>query len=457
MTARVLVVDDIVANVKLLEAKLTAEYYDVVTAMSGPEALEVVQRAAPDIILLDVMMPGMDGFEVCRRLKANAQSHHIPVVMITALDQPSDRVAGLEAGADDFLTKPVSDLALFARVKSLVRLKLLTDELRSRAATGERMGLLEEAVEDLNAQTPSGRIMLVDDNENSVERVESALGRSHRLTVFNDPNVAIIQAAESDFDLMIVSLNLAGSDPLRLCSNVRSLTRTRHLPILVIAEAHDSARLLRGLELGINDYLMRPLDKNELSARVRTQLRRKFYADKLRSSVEQSMEMAVTDPLTGLYNRRYMESHLGTLIKTIAHRGKSLSILTFDIDFFKAVNDTHGHDIGDAVLKEFARRLQGNIRDLDMACRIGGEEFVMVLPETDMALAFQVAERLRQAIATTPFDVGAQSGPLHITVSVGVAALQTIDDTADGILKRADTALYRAKRDGRNRVVAEAA
>ena len=152
MTARVLVVDDILANVKLLEAKLTAEYFDVMTARSGVEALEVVNRSMPDIILLDVMMPGMDGFEVCSRLKGNAQTQHIPVIMVTALDQPQDRVKGLEAGADDFLTKPVSDVALFSRVKSLVRLKMLTDELRSRAETSERMGLLDRDLQEAMAK-----------------------------------------------------------------------------------------------------------------------------------------------------------------------------------------------------------------------------------------------------------------------------------------------------------------
>src|SRR5690349_2035841 len=151
MTARILVVDDVSANVKLLEARLTAEYFDVVTAMSGPEALSLCRSAQCDIVLLDVMMPEMDGFEVCRRLKADPATHHIPVVMVTALDQPADRVQGLEAGADDFLTKPVSEIALIARVRSLVRLKLAADELRMRALTSKEIGLqdpLTQAISD---------------------------------------------------------------------------------------------------------------------------------------------------------------------------------------------------------------------------------------------------------------------------------------------------------------------
>src|ERR1700730_1056591 len=132
MTARALVVDDVELNVKLLEAKLSSEYYEVIAADNGPAALELAESELPDIILLDVMMPRMDGLEVCRRLKANPRTTDIPVVMVTALSGVADRLRGLKAGADDFLTKPVNDIALFARVRSLVRLKRMMDELRLR-------------------------------------------------------------------------------------------------------------------------------------------------------------------------------------------------------------------------------------------------------------------------------------------------------------------------------------
>lgn len=457
MTARILVVDDILANVKLLEAKLTAEYFDVLTAMSGTEALEIVQRSLPDIVLLDVMMPGMDGFETCRRIKANPMTQHIPVVMVTALDQPRDRVQGLEAGAEDFLTKPVNDVALLARVKSLVRLKLVTDELRMRAATSERMGLIEQAVVVEEALKAPGRILLVEDQESSIQRITETLGKNHEIEVITNPQEALLKIPETDCELLIVSLSLENFDGLRLCSQLRSMERTRNLSILMLVEPEDNTKLLRGLDIGVNDYLMRPVDRNELLARVRSQLKRRRYTEQLRDSVEHSMELAITDSLTGLFNRRYMEGHAATLVQKAANRGKEIAIIILDIDFFKAVNDTHGHDIGDEVLKEFSKRILQNIRGVDMACRFGGEEFVLVMPDTDLAFAFMVGERIRQRIAAVSFNVGLDTGSLDITCSVGVACLVQPDDTPDTILKRADQALYRAKNDGRNRVVADAA
>lgn len=457
MTARVLVVDDILANVKLLEARLTAEYFEVMTAMSGPEALAMCERSAPDIILLDVMMPGMDGFEVCRRIKSNPKTLHIPVVMVTALDQASDRVKGLEAGADDFLTKPVSDIALITRVKSLVRLKMLTDELRMRAVTGRDMGL-QDGVDFTSTQlAQKGKVLVVDDRRSSYERIASTLSAEHTVELEIDPQEALFRAAENGYELVIVSLGLQNFDGLRLCSQLRSLERTRMLPILLVTEPEDNAKLLRALDIGVNDYIVRPIDKNEMLARARTQIRRKRYTDHLRDSLQQTMEMAVTDALTGLNNRRYLESHLSTLVDQAAARGKALSLLIIDIDFFKSINDTYGHDAGDDVLREFAKRIRRNVRGIDLACRFGGEEFVVVMPETDMALAYMVAERLRQRVASEPFLVAGGSKAIDVTISIGIGALEKADDTPETILKRADQAVYLAKRTGRNRVVADAA
>src|ERR1700756_5210959 len=179
MSARILVVDTVPANVKLLEARLSAEYFDVLTANNGTEALKMCQRAECDMILLDVMMPDMDGFEVCRRLKTDPLTHHIPVVMVTALDSPADRVRGLEAGADDFLTKPVSDIVLLTRVRSLTRLKMMTDELRMRALTSLEIGVQAPERSAVSDTGKGGRILLVDDRPSSYERLPPMRSPAH--------------------------------------------------------------------------------------------------------------------------------------------------------------------------------------------------------------------------------------------------------------------------------------
>jgi two-component system cell cycle response regulator len=401
-------------------------------------------------------MPDLDGFEVCRRLKSGLATHHIPVVMVTAFDQPSDRLRGLEAGADDFLVKPVSDVALIARVRSLSRLKMMTDELRMRAVTSREIGIENPERTAVAEAGRGGRILLVDDRPELAARLVEILAGEHTVELEADPSEALFHAAEGNYDLLVVSLDLDNFDGLRLASQLRSLERTRNVPILAIALGDNNTRLVRALEIGVNDYLVRPVDKNEIMARARTQIRKKRYTERLRDNVQLSIEMAITDALTGLYNRRYMENHVGTLVQQAAARGKALAVLVLDIDYFKSVNDTWGHDAGDDVLREFALRIRKSIRGLDLACRYGGEEFVVVMPETDLAVATMVAERLRRRIANEPFAIQNGARALEVTISIGIAALAP-SDNAGAILKRADQALYRAKRDGRNRVVPAAA
>jgi len=456
MTARILVVDDIPANVNLLASRLSAEYFDVVTATNGTDALEICERGDCDVVLLDILMPGMDGFEVCRRLKSGLTTHNIPVVMVTALDQVSDRVRGLEAGADDFLTKPVSGIALIARVRSLSRLKRMTDEVRMRARTSREIGIESPEREAIGDKGLGGRILVVDERLEFANRTAAFLSDTQKVDIEVDPSVALFRAAEGNYDLLIVSLGLDRFDGLRLCSQIRSLERTRNLPILAIADVENDTKLVRGLEIGVNDYLTRPFDKCELNARVCTQIRKKRYSERLRDNVQMSIEMAITDALTGLHNRRYMESHIGALIEQASARGKPLAVSLLDIDFFKSVNDTYGHDAGDDVLREFANRIRKSIRGIDLACRYGGEEFVVLMPETDLAVAAAVSERLRRRIASEPFRVQQGARQIEVTISIGIAVLGGGDDAAM-LVKRADQALFRAKRDGRNRVVPVAA
>jgi two-component system cell cycle response regulator len=442
MTARILVVDDIAANLRLLEAKLISEYYEVLLASSGPEALEVAFAQVPDVILLDVMMPGMDGFETCRALKGDPRTQHIPVVMVTALTESTERVRGLEAGADDFLSKPVHTATLFARLRALLRVKQVQDAWRLRSDTARNFGV-QPALQDNDVTLAGARalVLAADDHEGDVvARALMADGIDVERTT--SPDAVWNLASDAGFDLILLAMPPDGADVLRLASRLRAHARTRDLPLLLLADADQTPQVLRGFDLGANDHAFRPLDPNELRARARNQIRRKRVQERLRTELDRSLEMAVTDPLTGLRNRRYVRRHLETLLRT-----ESAAVLLIDIDRFKAINDTHGHGIGDVALREVADRLRHQLRAADVVARYGGEEFMAVLTGARGPYAMTVADRLREAVAVEPVRVTGLVLP--ITISVGVATGGP-ELAAETLIEEADRALYQAKRDGRN-------
>ena len=443
MSARILVVDDIETNRRLLEARLTAEYFDVLMAEDGPSCLDLARSQKPDVILLDVMMPRMDGFETCRRLKADPVTRHIPVVMVTALDQRSDRIRGLEAGADEFLTKPVDDVALFARVRSLLRLTSVMDELRQRESSGVEMSSFEPA-------NGGGRVIVAAADQNAAQRIVKALPDTLDAQGYGDPRLAISQAEHAD--LIIVDLSAPRFDGLRLCARIRSDVDTRQVPLLGVVDEMDKRTMVRALDLGVNDVISRPLDPGELSARSSTQLKRKRYADALRDRLDESLEMSVRDALTGLFNRRYTVSRLRQALDGLNASHEPLAVGLIDIDHFKRINDTWGHNAGDQVLQEICARLGGELRAIDVAGRYGGEEFLVVFSNTTAKDASDAMERARLAVCATPITLRETGDVIEVTMSAGIAEA-FMDDSVEALIERADTALYEAKRSGRNRVV----
>jgi len=451
MPGRILVVDDVLPNVKLLEAKLGAEYFDVLTASNGEEAVDVARREKPDLILLDVMMPVMDGYEACQHIKSDPVTQHIPVVMVTALSDISDRVRGLEAGADDFLTKPLNDVSLFARVRSFIRLKMMMDEWRLREQTSDNFGMPNEPEKLLEVETSGAEILVIEDNRiDSVNIGDVLASDRHQVDFADSGETGQKMALARPYDIIIVSLNLKDVDALRLASSLRADDRVRQTPILMVSEDDEIDRVAKGLDLGMNDYIVKPIDQNELMARVRTQIRRRRYQDRLKVNYERNLSLALTDDLTKLYNRRYLEGHLASVMRRKQEDEAKASLLMLDLDHFKEVNDTHGHNVGDEVLKAVAARISNSVRNFDLVARLGGEEFVVLMPETAQETATMVAERLRARISSETFAI--ENGPtLEISASIGVTEIVP-DDTPREALHRADVAMYEAKHAGRDRV-----
>jgi two-component system cell cycle response regulator len=369
--------------------------------------------------------------------------------MVTAMDERESRIRALESGADDYLTKPIDDSQLMARIRNLAKLKPIIDELRMREAAGRRMGLMPEP-----APPPHGehaRVLLIDDDERQILRMLRTLEQNHYVSRLGE--AASGQAGAAKPDVMIVSLAAQHFDGLKVIAHIRGQEPSRRLAVIALADAGDNVRAVRALDLGADDIIYRPIDPGELTARVRTLVKRKRYIDQMSDALDRGMEAAVIDSLTGLHNRRYLDAKLEPLVRRVGAGRAGLAVLHCDLDHFKEINDTYGHDAGDAVLREFARRLSTTVRPLDLVCRTGGEEFVVVMPGTSADLATLAAERLRRRIVSAPYEIAPQVA-VPVTVSIGVAAAR-LDDTAAGLLKRADEALYRAKQAGRNRVMAE--
>ena len=445
----VLVVDDIETNTKLLTAKLLKEYYTVLTANSGKEALAILKKGKIDIILLDVMMPGMDGFEVCKMIKTDSETTHIPVVMVTALSDIDARVKGLEAGADEFLTKPINDTALFVRLKSLSRMKSLINELKLRNSTNALLGVTNIEMHDTFADK---KILLINDDVVQAKNIKQMLLKITQ-------NVRVISSSdELDIineytpDLVIIISTLENEDPLRISVILRGKAEISGVAIILQIDEDGMPLVVKGIELGINDYFVYPIEESELLARIRTQLRRKQYQDNLRNDLEQSVNLAAKDGLTGLFNRRYFDIHLKQMIEKANKESVKLYLLMCDLDNFKHVNDTYGHQAGDKILTIVSRILKNTIRVTDLIARFGGEEFTILLTDIDISKAIETAERVRVKIEYMDFYIEDQIEPLKKTISIGVTEYKK-EESIESFIERADKAMYEAKTTGKNKVV----
>jgi two-component system cell cycle response regulator len=452
MTGRILVVDDVATNRIVMKVKLAAACYAVDQADCGAAALGAARRSQPDLILLDVVMPDMSGLDVCRQLKADPETADIPIILITALSDREAKMSGLEAGADDFLTKPVDEVTLLARVRSLLRARDTARELRER---GEPVLGFAEASAGFDARDRPGRIALVAGGPKGAVMWKTALDDRVAGEVSILPRDAALTgmgASEGEApDVFIIAADLAQrNEGLRLLSILRSRPATRNAATVMILPEGDSERAAIALDLGAHDILYDPFDAQELALRIRTQLGRKLQADRLRASLHAGLEMAMTDSLTGLHNRRFA---LYQLDRMLTRPGRGVAVMMLDLDHFKRVNDTHGHAVGDEVLRLVARRLRAQLRGGDLLARIGGEEFLVALPDSDGIVALDCAERLRNAIGHDAFRVPGAAPPLPVTLSVGIAlASPGHEETAQSLIDRADAALYGAKADGRDQV-----
>lgn len=454
MGGKILIADDVATNRIVLKVKLGAAFYETLQAASGRETIATARARRPDLILLDVEMPDISGIEVCRALKADPATRDIPVVMVTAFRDMDRKLAALAAGADEVFWKPLDEVVLLARLRSILRAREAAQELGLRQHTYRDLGFAEPAEGFARPATVAivSRDALT--RENWAEELRPYL--ADRLVAM-EPDAALSDAVGgAQPDVFVIGTDLAEPGAgLRLMSELRSRHGTRHAAICVVLPAGAADTAAMALDLGANDLIEADADPAEMALRIRIQVARKRQSDQLRASVEDRLKLAMTDPLTGLHNRRYAMAHLGRVAERAVASGRSFAVMVLDLDRFKAINDTHGHAAGDAVLTDVAARLSGQLRPVDLLARIGGEEFLIALPDTSLRTACAVAERLRRAVGDQLVALPHGRGSVGVTSSIGVAIGNTPATRAMGVeelLHTADMALLAAKLEGRNQV-----
>jgi two-component system cell cycle response regulator len=448
---RILIVDDDALNIKLLAAQLTTKGYRIATAADGRTALDRVATDPPDLILLDIMMPGIDGYEVTKRLKANAETRDIPIILVTALTGDDEKERGLEVGADEFINKPVNYPELEARVTSLLRLKEYQDQLGSRKESASLMAHgLVESENDKKEDADLPTVLIVEDDATSAKLIARYLSMVPcKLEIVDNGEKALRAVSSNPVDIMLLDLMLPTIDGIQVCKTIKSREQTIPIQVVMITSLTDTKSKLMGIEAGTDDFLVKPINKDELRARVKSLLKKKAYLDRLRAKVDGALYAAITDKLTGVYNQGYFKHFIELEIKRAKRHRHRLTLLMVDVDDFKKFNDRYGHQCGDQALHRIAEKLKSNIRDIDLIARYGGEEFSIILPYADLPAAEAIARRLLQAVSDGCEIEHAPDASL--SVSIGISIYPDFCDTPAELLKTADLALYRAKNKGKNR------
>ena len=460
MQGKILIVDAISTNRIVLKVKLASAFYEVVQAATADEACVAALRHAPDLIISAMALPDCDAAQLCARLHRHPQTRAVPLMVVGCRPDAEARLRALEAGVQDVMLKPIDDTLLLARVRSLIRAHNSAAEWQMRDDTSRALGFAEETTDF----GPPGRCVVVGDGHGSdpehAAPIASATARqSHLRNAGNSTSRSRSGKIPDVFILILQQDDTHSGDILRLLAAVRATAITRHAGILVLQQRADPGLGAYALDLGADDLMSDGFDATELTLRVKAMMRRKRIADQLRATVRTGLKAAVSDPLTGLHNRRYAMPHLTRVAEHAAATGRSFAVMVADLDHFKQINDLYGHASGDAVLVEVARRLRENLRGVDLVARIGGEEFLIVMPATPLSEARIAASRLCRKIGGQGFKVPGATEPIHVTISIGVTIgglRRTPDEAtpvdANDLLDVADKALYAAKMQGRNQV-----
>lgn len=457
MAGNILIVDALATNRIILRVKLGVACYATTQAESLAQALELARSDQPDLIIAGMFLPDGPACDLCARLQGDPRCCDIPVLVVAPGDDAHTRMQALRAGAAEVMTRPMDEGLLLARIRSLLRARTSAEDRRLRDAASLTLGFAEAE----HRFAAPARVLLISPGDGHCLMLKHHLNSLRAgLQVETAPPAEALQPARAGAppDVYLLAPNLESPDSdLRLIADLRARPDSRNATICVLLPAHHCTAAAMALDLGAAEILTIPLDPEETALRLMRQLDRKRQADRLRQSTQSGLTMAMTDPLTGLHNRRFADQQIRQIAKAAQVSGRQFAVMLMDLDRFKQVNDTYGHAAGDQVLTSVAQVLRTSTRPQDLLARIGGEEFLLVLPDTTLHAAHQAADRLRRTIAGTPVPLPDRSDRIGITASVGVAlghmGIWTERQPTQLLIDDADRALRGAKRQGRNRVM----
>lgn len=453
MSGRILIVDDLATNRIVLKVKLCHAHYEVVQAASVKEGLRLAAIQRPDLILANARLPDATAAEFITALRHAEGARSTPVMVLQTTDCPTERRAALSAGADDVLSKPVPETLLLARLRNLLRQHHAEQELSLQISGAQALGFAEASA---GFDAP-GCVGIIARTRAGAYGLQTLLARhsSHATTVIDADRALSLSETQSPADVYLLHITGAEAEEgLRLLAELKAAPRSRARPIIALVDADAATLGVTLLDMSADDVIIGLPDARELILRLSAQLRRKRRAERLRAALHDGLNAAIRDPLTGVYNRRFALPFLQRLIDSSQLSGENFAVMLADLDFFKQVNDRHGHAAGDQVLCTVTHQLRAHLRQDDMLARIGGEEFLIVTPATSRRRAQRSADRLCAVIAQTPIAVAAKTTPLHVTISIGVTMATAMGQTLSvaQLLEEADRALYAAKAQGRNMV-----
>lgn len=445
--ARLLIVDDVHENLHALMGILRDDY-QILAATNGKKALELAQRQPqPDLILLDIQMPLMDGYSVLSALKIEPATADIPVIFVTALSETSDEARGLALGASDYVTKPIAPELLKARVRNQL-------ELRRYRRNPVLFDIAGHTDPD---QHPT--LLVVDDVPENIHELIGVLKDEYRILVACDgPKALEIVHGATPPDLILLDIVMPGMDGYEVCRRIKATPLGNRIPVMFITVVDAPHNKVRGFELGAADYITKPFDIEEVRARIRSHLElarlRRFLEDlvaqrtaMLQVSEEKYRVLAHRDPLTGLPNRILFAEHLAHAILHAEHNSTQFALLTLDLDNFATINESLGHSVGDQLLAQVGQRLQGLLPDQDAIARVGGDEFNIIFQNhEDIPWVDLSAQRLIDALAA---PAALDGKDVYIGASIGIALYPTDGTTAEMLQSNADAALHQAKAEGR--------